>query len=174
MVDEHTTLLTTDTKIWLKVQPLAQNGSPYLCNYNHNLFLLLSSIHEDLWSSGCPNYKKLLQSWKDESRRYREVVIRARNNDHDWLRRYSTDYNYFWAVAHCFLQICRNLLQLPFYSSHGIINWDHILWETMEWMEINFSNECQSLLWHVRTATPLFSISRNSFINHHILAYFKM
>ena len=83
MEDEHTTLVTTDTIIRLIFQPLAQNSSQYLYNYNHNIFLLLSGSHEYLWSSGFPNYNELLQSWQDESRRYREAIIRARNNNHD-------------------------------------------------------------------------------------------
>ena len=136
MVDEHTTLLTTDTIIWLKFQPLARNSSQYLYNYNHNIFLLLSSSHEDLWSLCCPNYDELLQSWQDESRRYRKVVTRAKNDDRDQLRRYSVDCIYFWAATHYCLQICCSLLQLPLYSSHGIITLDCVLWETMECMEI--------------------------------------
>ena len=164
MADEHATLITSDTIIWLKVQPLAHNSSPYLYNYNHNIFLLLSRSHEYLWSLGCPNYNKLLQLWQDESRRYREAVIRARNNDHDWLRRYSMDYSYFWAATHCCLQIYCNLFHLPLYSLHGLIHRDRVLWETMEWMAISFSNECPSLLWHVRIATPIFSICQNIFI----------
>ena len=164
MADEHATLLIADTIIWLKFQPLDQNGSPYLCNYNHNLFLLLSGSHEDLWSSCIPNYNKLLQSWQDERRKYREVVIWPRNNDPNWLSIYPIDHSYFWAAAHCFLQICRNLLKLPLYSSHGLIHWECILLETMEWMAIRFSNECPSLLWHVHPDTPVFSISWNIFI----------
>ena len=82
MADEHATLIIADTIIWLKVQPLAQNSSLYLYNYNHNIFLLLSGSHEDLWSSGCPNYNELLQSWQDESITYREICIQAKNNDH--------------------------------------------------------------------------------------------
>ena len=125
----HATSIIADTIIYLNVQPLAQNGFPYLCHYNHNLFLLLSGSHEDVWSSGFPNYNKMLQPWQDESRRYRETIIPARNNDHDWLRRYSADYSYFWVAAHCCLQICRNLLQLPLYSSHVLIHWDRVLWK---------------------------------------------
>ena len=137
MEDEHTTLVTDDTIIWLIFQPLAWNSSQYLYNYNHNIFPLLSGSHEDLWSSSFPNYDKLLQSWKDESRRYRKAVTQAKNNDHDQLRRYSMDWSYFWAAAHYCLQICHSLLQLlPMYSSRGIIPLDRVLWATMEWMAI--------------------------------------
>ena len=83
MADEHTTLVTADTIIWLIFQPLARNSSQYLYNYNHNIFLLLSDSQEDIGSSGSPIYNELLQSWQDESRKYRKAVIRARNNDHD-------------------------------------------------------------------------------------------
>ena len=36
---------------------------------------------------GFPNYNELLQSWQDESRRYREAIIQARNNDHDLIEK---------------------------------------------------------------------------------------
>ena len=136
MEDDHTTLVTADTIIWWVFQPLARNSSQYLYNYNHNIFPLLSGIHEYLWSSGFPNYDKLLQSWQDERRKYRKVVTQARNDDHDQLRRYSMDCSYFLAMVHCFLQICCILLYLPLYSSCGIVSLDRVLWATMEWMAI--------------------------------------
>ena len=136
MVYEHTTLLTASTIIWLKVPPLARNSSQYLYNYNHNIFPLLSGSHEDLWSSGCPNYNKLLQSWLDERRKYRKAVTWARNDDHDQSRIYSVDCSYSWAAVHYCIRIYCNLLQLPLYSLHRIVSFDRILWETMEWMAI--------------------------------------
>ena len=136
MVDEHTTSVTTDTIIWLIFQPLARNSSQYLYNYNHNIFTLLSGSHEDLWSSGYHNYVKLLQPWQDGSRKYRKAVTRARNDDHDQLRRYIVDFSYFWAATHCCLRICCSLLQLPLYSLRGTISLDRVLWETKEWMGI--------------------------------------
>ena len=136
ITDEHTTLVTADTIIWLIFQPLARNSSQYLYNYNHNIFPLLSGSYEDLWSSGWPNYDKLLKLWQYERRKYRKAVTRARNNDHDQLRRYSMDCSYSWAVAYCCLRICCSLLQLPLYSSRGIVSLDRVYWATMEWMAI--------------------------------------
>ena len=136
MADKNATLITADTIIWLNFKPLAWNSSQYLYNYNHNIFPLLLSNHEDLWSLGFPNHDKFLQSWQDERKKYRKVVTRARNDDHDQSRRYSIDLIYSWAAVHCCLWICRIILQLPLYSLCGIVSLDHVLWETMEWMEI--------------------------------------
>ena len=41
---------------WLRVQPLAQDSSPYLYNVNHNILSLLLGSHEDLLSLGALNY----------------------------------------------------------------------------------------------------------------------
>ena len=60
MADEHMTLVTAYTIYSINFQTLAQNSSQYLYKYSHNFFQLLSGSHEDLWSSRCPNYDKLL------------------------------------------------------------------------------------------------------------------
>ena len=46
--DQHTTSVIANTIIWSRVQPLAQNSSPYLYNVNHNILSLLLGSHEDL------------------------------------------------------------------------------------------------------------------------------
>ena len=122
--------------ILLIFQPLARNNSQYLYNYNHNFFPLISGSHEDIWSSGFPNYDKLLQLWQDRSKKYRKVVTRANNDNHDQSRRCSVSCSYPWVAAHCCIWICCSLLQLPLYSLRGIVSFDHIIWATMEWMVI--------------------------------------
>ena len=122
----------------INLQPLAQNSSQNLYNYNHNFYPLILGSHEDLWSSGCPNYDKLLQLWQDRRRKYRKAITRANNDNHDQSRRCSIGCSYPWAAAHCCIWICCSLLQPPLYSLCGIVTFNCFLWVMMEWMAIIF------------------------------------
>ena len=64
MADEHATLLTADTIIWLKVQPLAQNGFPYLCNiitssYYYREAMKISDLQAALITISCYSRGKI-------------------------------------------------------------------------------------------------------------------
>ena len=64
MADEHATLLTADTIIWLKVQPLAQNGFPYLCNiitssYYYREAMKISDLQAALITISCYSHGKM-------------------------------------------------------------------------------------------------------------------
>ena len=130
---KDTVSITAYTIKSINLQPLARNSSQYLNIHNHNFYPLISGSHEDLWSSGFPNYDTVLQLWQYRRRKYRKVVTRASNDNHDQSRIWSVSSIYPQAAMHCCIRVCCSQACC---SLRGMITFDRILWETMEWMAI--------------------------------------
>ena len=115
---------------WLKIVPSIYTITIINSSHYYRAAMKIFDLQAAPITISCYSHGKM------EAKNIGLAVTRARNDNHDQSRRYSMDCSYSWATAHCCIWICCSLFQLPLYSLCGIVSFNRVLWETMEWMAI--------------------------------------